>query len=248
MLNIDTSYRAKHYGGKNTPKYIVVHYTANGGSTATAKSNANYFSSTDREASAHYVVDEGDTVYCCVPPSNAAYAVGDSGKGRLKGIVTNYNSISIEMVSHSNAQGYYIPEKTIENTAELIKQLMSRYGIPINNIVRHYDVTGKLCPKPYIDNAKWEQFIKKIERGNDEMTEQERKQFNRMVEVVEELANPMIYGYIDNNMPSWAHEAVKWAVDNGIVKGDGNTLNLDDKDLKYICYMHRMYKLMKGGK
>ena len=248
MFNIDTSYRARHYGGKNVPKYIVVHYTANDGTTATAKSNANYFSKTDREASAHYIVDEGDTVYCCVPPSNAAYAVGDRGKGRLKGIVTNFNSISVEMVSHSNKDGYYIPSKTVSNAIELIRQLMSEYKIPISNIVRHYDITGKLCPKPYIDNAKWEQFIKKIERGNDEMTEQERKQFNRMVEVVEELANPMIYGYIDNNMPSWAHEAVKWAVDNGIVKGDGNTLNLDDKDLKYICYMHRMYNLMKGGK
>ena len=131
MFNIDTSYRARHYGGKNVPKYIVVHYTANDGTTATAKSNANYFAKTDREASAHYIVDEGDTVYCCVPPSNAAWAVGDSGKGRLKGIVTNFNSISVEMVSHSNKDGYYIPSKTVSNAIELIRQLMSEYKIPI---------------------------------------------------------------------------------------------------------------------
>ena len=248
MLKIDTSYRAKHYGGKNTPKYIVVHYTANSGTTATAKSNANYFANTDREASAHYIVDEGDTVYCCVPPTNAAWAVGDSGKGRLKGIVTNFNSISVETVSHSNAYGYYIPDKTIANAVELIRSLMREYGIPISNVVRHYDITGKLCPKPYIENSEWDGFIEKLKGGNDEMTEQERKKFNQLVEAVEELSNPMIYGYIDDNMPQWAHEAVKWAVDNGIVKGDGNTLNLDDKDLKYICYMHRMYLMMKGGK
>ena len=247
MFNIDTSYRARHYGGKNVPKYIVVHYTANSGTTATAKSNANYFAKTDREASAHYVVDEGDTVYCCVPPTNAAWAVGDSGKGRLKGIVTNFNSISVEMVSHSNNNRYYIPSKTVSNAIELIRQLMSEYKIPINNVVRHYDITGKLCPKPYVDNADWQGFIKTL-KGDDEMTEQERKKFNELVKAVEELANPMIYGYIDSNMPQWAHESVKWAVDNGIVKGDGVTLALDDKDLKYICYMHRMYKLMKGGK
>ena len=248
MFNIDTSYRARHYGGKNVPKYIVVHYTANDGTTATAKSNANYFAKTDREASAHYIVDEGDTVYCCVLPSNAAWAVGDSGKGRLKGIVTNFNSISVEMVSHSNKDGYYIPSKTVSNAIELIRQLMSEYGIPISNVVRHYDITGKLCPKPYVNNADWNTFIKKIEGGNDEMTEIERKKFNAMVKAVEELANPMIYGYIDSNMPQWAHKAVKWAVDNGIIKGNGVTLALDDKDLKYICYLYRMYQLMKGDK
>ena len=247
MFNIDTSYRAKHYGGKNVPKYIVVHYTANSGTTATAKSNANYFAKTDREASAHYVVDEGNTVYCCVPPTNAAWAVGDSGKGRLKGIVTNFNSISVEMVSHRNKYGDYIPDKTVSNTIEFVRYLMSQYKIPISNIVRHYDITKKPCPKPYLDEEKWQEFLNKL-KGDDEMTELERKKFNEMVKVVERLDNPMIYGYIDNNMPEWAHESVKWAVDNGIVKGDGVTLALDDKDLKYICYMHRMYKMMKGGK
>lgn len=245
-MNIDTSYRAKHYGGKNTPKYIVIHYTANSGTNATAKSNARYFSTTDREASAHYIIDENDTIYCCVPPWNAAYAVGDSGKGRLKNIVTNYNSVSVEMVSHSNANGYYISDKTITNTVEFVRQLMQEYDIPISNVVRHYDITGKWCPLPYVDNGKWNEFIKMI--GDDGMTEQEKKKFNELVKAVEELANPMIYGYIDDNMPEWARDSVKWAVDNGIVKGDGKTLNLDDKDLKYICYMHRMYEMMKGGK
>ena len=150
MFNIDTSYRARHYGGKNVPKYIVVHYTANDGTTATAKSNANYFAKTDREASAHYIVDEGDTVYCCVPPSNAAWAVGDSGKGRLKGIVTNFNSISVEMVSHSNKDGYYIPSKTVSNAIELIRQLMSEYKIPIiknefNSAVGFRGIFKKVC-------------------------------------------------------------------------------------------------------
>ena len=150
MFNIDTSYRARHYGGKNVPKYIVVHYTANDGTTATAQSNANYFAKTDREASAHYIVDEGDTVYCCVPPSNAAWAVGDSGKGRLKGIVTNFNSISVEMVSHSNKDGYYIPSKTLSNAIELIRQLMSEYKIPIiknefNSAVGFCGIFKKVC-------------------------------------------------------------------------------------------------------
>lgn len=56
------------------------------------------------------------------------------------------------------------------------------------------------------------------------------------------LKHPMIYNYIDNNMPEWAREAVSWAVENGILNGDENGLNLDDKDLRFITMMYRMRK------
>ena len=59
------------------------------------------------------------------------------------------------------------------------------------------------------------------------------------------IKNPMIYNYIDDNMPEWAREAVKWAVDNNILKGDENGLNLDDKDLRYIVLMHRLISSQK---
>ena len=57
-----------------------------------------------------------------------------------------------------------------------------------------------------------------------------------------DLKHPMIYNYIDNNMPEWARSAVSWAVKNGILNGDENGLNLDDKDLRYITMMYRMRK------
>ena len=79
------------------------------------------------------------------------------------------------------------------------------------------------------------------------MTNGERIKFNELVnavsnlaEKVDKLTNPMIYNYIDDNMPEWAREAVKWAVDNGIIKGDGSGLNLDDKDLRYITILYRL--------
>ena len=56
----------------------------------------------------------------------------------------------------------------------------------------------------------------------------------------------MIYNYIDENMPEWAREAVQWAADNGIVKGDGKGLNLDDKDLKVIVWLYRAFKVKEG--
>ena len=57
-----------------------------------------------------------------------------------------------------------------------------------------------------------------------------------------DLKHPMIYNYIDNNMPEWARSAVSWAVENGILNGDENGLNLDDKDLRFITMMYRMRK------
>ena len=79
--------------------------------------------------------------------------------------------------------------------------------------------------------------------------EELKNEISQLTETVKVLATelsnlkyPMIYNYIDNNMPEWAREAVSWAVENGILNGDENGLNLDDKDLRYITMMYRMRK------
>ena len=76
----------------------------------------------------------------------------------------------------------------------------------------------------------------------DEMSANLTNIVNDMDMKLERLANPMIYNYIDDNMPEWARDAVKWAVDNKILNGDENGLNLDDKDLRYITMLWRMRK------
>jgi len=170
---INTTYKAKYYGSQravNKIKYIVIHYTANNGTTASAKSNANYFANiTTTKASAHYVVDESSIIYQCVPDNYIAWSVGDNqkytnGGATMKNIITNTNSMSIEMVSHSDLNGkYYIPDKTIQNTIELIQDLQKKYNISDSNLYRHYDVTGKLCPKPFVDDISlWDNFKKLI--------------------------------------------------------------------------------------
>ena len=77
--------------------------------------------------------------------------------------------------------------------------------------------------------------------------EELKNEISQLTETVKILAtelnnvkHPMIYNYIDDNMPEWARDAVKWAVDNGILKGDESGLNLDDKDLRYITMLWRM--------
>lgn len=62
---------------------------------------------------------------------------------------------------------------------------------------------------------------------------------NQLAAIVNELANPMIYNYVDENMPEWAREAVRKAIDKGILQGEGAGLNLDYQDLRHITLMYR---------
>ena len=170
-LMIDDSISAYYYNPMVcTKKFIVLHYTANNGTKATAKGNANYFAGGSREASAHFVVDTGDIAYLCVPETAIAYAVGGTiypaTKGaKYYGICGNGNSISIEMVSCTDENGtYYIPEKTVQNALKLVRYLQSKYNIDNDHVIRHYDVNGKPCPwcwtdvQGYDGEKKWKAF------------------------------------------------------------------------------------------
>jgi N-acetylmuramoyl-L-alanine amidase CwlA len=153
-------------GRTDSIKYIVIHYTANNGDTA--KNNADYYASNKVEASAHYFVDEYDTVYQSVKDSDTAWAVGASKY--VHPYCRNANSISIELCSRNpngkvsaNNQGWYFKPETIINAVNLTKELMVKYGIPTENVIRHYDVTGKICPAPFVNNIiEWENFKKML--------------------------------------------------------------------------------------
>lgn len=73
-----------------------------------------------------------------------------------------------------------------------------------------------------------------------EELEKLRTTVEQLTAIVNELANPFIYNYIDANMPEWAHEAVQAAVDKGIIQGDGGGLGLDYKDLRHITMLYRL--------
>ena len=148
-------------------KYIVWHYTANDGDTD--ESNARYFKTANRKASAHYFVDD-DSVTISVPDTYVAWSVGGSrysnykttGGASLYKICTNTNSINIELCDTKKDGKYAVSEKTLENAIELTRQLMDKFDIPITNVVRHFDVTGKICPTYYVDNLAWNKVKTKI--------------------------------------------------------------------------------------
>ena len=146
-------------GSINRIKYIVVHFTANNGDTAYG--NTNYFKSY-RGSSAHYFVDENN-VYQSVEDKNIAWHCG--AKKYKHSTCRNSNSLGVELCSRKDSKGnFYFMDKTVDNAVELVKMLMAKYNVPIANVIRHYDVTGKNCPEPFVRDIKaWQNFKNKLE-------------------------------------------------------------------------------------
>ena len=238
-------YNRSNRGG--TPiKYIVVHDTGNPSRGANATAHYNYFNGGDRSSSADFFVD--DTQVLCVNDYYKFYT-WHCGDGHGKYGITNRNSVGIEFCINVDSDR----DKTLERTAQLVRELMQELNIPIDRVVRHYDASRKNCPQSMSGNgwAQWYEFKEKLKGEDLTMAQYEelKNEISQLTETVKVLAtelhdlkHPMIYNYIDNNMPEWARSAVSWAVENGILNGDENGLNLDDKDLRYITMMYRMRK------
>lgn len=139
-------------------KYIVIHYV---GAVSTAKANADYFYSVNRQASAHYFVDENE-IWQVVKEGDGAWHCGTTGK-YYHSECRNTNSIGIEMCCYMNNGVLDIKEETINKTIELVKELMAKYNIPVGNVIRHYDVTHKVCPAPFVNNSnRWNDFKSRL--------------------------------------------------------------------------------------
>lgn len=161
VLSINTNYpcHKSNYGGKRASKieWIVIHYTGN--KTDKAINNAKYFQSPNKHVSAHYFVDP-TSIYQSVPDDYVAWAVGKKyGNAKYWNLCNNRNSLSIELCSN-NSQ---ISEATQDNAVKLIKQLMQKYNIDVNHIIRHYDVCLKNCPGWTLNTEQgWRTFLNKI--------------------------------------------------------------------------------------
>lgn len=139
--------------------YIVVHYTANDGDTDTG--NGKYFANNKVGASAHIFVDE-DSCTQSVPDNYVAWHCETAGM-TFKCSCRNSNSIGVEMCSDKVNGEYVITEQTKLNTVKVVKWLMKKYNVPIENVIRHYDVCGKICPEPWVrKSSEWTDFKNKL--------------------------------------------------------------------------------------
>lgn len=133
---------------------IVVHYTANPGTTA--QNNRDYFEglkdSQETQASSHFVIGLDGEIIQCIPSTEIAYASNDR----------NWDTLSIECC-HPDESGKFT-DATYQSLVELSAWLCQRFGIaPESGIIRHYDVTGKICPKYFVDHEDvWESFLSDV--------------------------------------------------------------------------------------
>lgn len=128
---------------------IVIHYTANPGTTA--KQNRDYFEglkdSHETKASSHFIIGTEGEIVQCVPTWEVAYASNDR----------NHDTVSIENC-HLKEDGQFT-EKTYKSLVHLTAWLCQKFDLTEKDLLRHYDISGKLCPKYYVENEEmWETF------------------------------------------------------------------------------------------
>jgi N-acetyl-anhydromuramyl-L-alanine amidase AmpD len=155
-------------------KYIVMHYLGVPNADNPYLYNGGY--------GGHYNVTRAGKIYKAVDPRKGVVwhcggGLQGSGGHTFYGKCTNYNSIGIEcgVCADTDAKDlsgdsylWYFTEETQEAAAWLVSELMKEYNIDIDHVIRHYDVTGKCCPNPYVLNNRrktswtWEQFKARV--------------------------------------------------------------------------------------
>jgi N-acetylmuramoyl-L-alanine amidase len=152
-------------------KKVVLHWTANPGGSADA--HQRYFNGTAIKsktyASAHIFVDSKEAVVI-IPLNEMAYHANDvyekiGGKGYrgVPEIAPNANKLSIGVEMCVEKDGT-ISDATVERSVQVIAELCKTYGLTSDDIVRHYDVTHKPCPQPFIKggDCKFADFKAKV--------------------------------------------------------------------------------------
>ncbi len=159
-------------GSISRVRYIVVHYV---GALGGAKENCAYYGGGNRGASAHYFVGFAGEIWQCVEDKDIAWHCGASSYRHPE--CRNANSIGIEMcvrkkskeTMNATDKDWYFEKATVQSAVELTRYLMKKYNVPAERVIRHYDVTGKICPNPYVYNTgtyTWDAFKKAISGQN----------------------------------------------------------------------------------
>lgn len=154
---------------KLTPLGVCIHWTANTKAGSNAIANRNYFENHPKaQVSAHYVVDDKHIVRC-IPEDEVAWHAGgtkytDLAKTKFKSKPNDY-LIGIEMCVNSDGNW----EETYQNTVFLVADIIKRHNWTTEDIYRHYDITGKDCPRmmtPYVEGGQeyFEQFKRDVQR------------------------------------------------------------------------------------
>ncbi len=135
-------------------KGVVIHYTGNPGTGAAA--NRNYFEglkdSHATKASSHFVIGLRGEIIQCIPSSEISYASNERNK----------DTVSIECCIRDKSGRF--EKATYDSAVHLTAWLVEHFGLETEDVIRHYDVTGKACPKYFVDfPSAWERFLADVQ-------------------------------------------------------------------------------------
>lgn len=214
-------------------QFLAIHYVASVKSTKGSALNvAAWFANPqNRNGSADWIVDDELIVCYNDDPNRYCWAVGDDSRrnskgGRLYGLARNKNTVSIEIcngsksgkVESANSANNYFTDAAVQNALNLAAYLMKKYNIPLENVVRHYDISGKFCPGIIGWNtnsgsdSEWQKFKERLkamtESEEDDMTDEQ----------VRKIVREMLNGN-DTTPDDWAKAEMREAIDLGITDG-----------------------------
>ena len=150
LINVHGTARSGKY--LTDIKNILIHYVGNPGSTAV--NNRDYFNKLTTSVSSHFIVGLEGEVIQCVPLHEKSAASNDR----------NRDTISIE-VCHPDESGKF-SDVTYQSLVKLTTWLCQEFDLDRDDIIRHYDITGKICPKYYVENEDaWENFKKDVKQS-----------------------------------------------------------------------------------
>lgn len=209
--------------------YLVIHFTANDGDSA--KNNADYFAREAPGASAHFFVDERE-IWQSVQEKDIAWHCGTRGM-YFHPYCRNANSLGIELCSRKRGEKYYFTPETVKNAQQFVRSLMKRYGIPTENVVRHYDVTHKNCPAPFVEDAgAWQRFKAGLmeQAKEDNMTEKQVKQLIEQSKTVFDT---------EEAVPEWGRATIEKLTKRGLLRGEDGKLALTEEMLRVFVVLDR---------
>lgn len=154
-------------GTKMTPTTITIHSTGNPKSTAKNERGWLTNPTNDRIASWHICVDDKEAVEA-IPLDEVAYHAGAKAG--------NSSSIGIEICESGDR------EKTLANVAQLVARMLHERGWGVDRLRRHYDWSGKICPRIFYDGGKWTDWKEFVERVRKELESMEIKPTKVIVE------------------------------------------------------------------
>lgn len=209
--------------------YLVIHFTANDGDSA--QNNADYFAREAPGASAHFFVDERE-IWQSVQEKDIAWHCGTRGM-YFHPYCRNANSLGVELCSRKRGEKYYFTPETVKNAQQFVRSLMKRYGIPMENVVRHYDVTHKNCPAPFVEDAgAWQKFKAGLmeQAKEDNMTEKQVKQLIEQSKTVFDT---------EEAVPEWGRATIEKLTKRGLLRGEDGKLALTEEMLRVFVVLDR---------